>query len=177
MNPSIPQLRSQVKVHKIEKSIRPIVNNTTSPNYELNKILNKKLKEVYTFQNSYSIKNSYDLANTLSQIKIPDNAKLASLDIANLYTNVPITECIDIIKNNLLTHKKISMGETIELIELLELSLSYNYFMFNGKIYRQKEGLAMGNSLAGTLAEIFINDLENKFFRKYTALKEKNSIL
>lgn len=65
------------------------------------------------------------------------------------------------------------LGEIIELIELLELSLSYNYFGFNDKIYYQSEGLAMGNSLAGTLAEIFINNLEYRFFETHKNFAEK----
>lgn len=172
MKTSIPQLRSQVKIHKTDKPIRPIVSNITCPTYELNKLLNKKIKDTYTFQNSYNVKNSFELAKYLSTISIPDDAKLASFDIINLYTNIPVKETLLIIKKNLLTYNKLSVGEITELMELLELSLSYNFFEFNGKIYHQKEGLAMGNSLAGTLADIFINDLENKFFNKNKHLQQ-----
>lgn len=58
-------------------------------------------------------------------------------------------------------------------MDLLEMSLDFNYFEFNNKMYHQKDGLAMGNSLAGTLADIFINHIENTFFMQNKELTAK----
>lgn len=54
--------------------------------------------------------------------------------------------------------------ETNEIITLLTSILSQNYFEFNNKIYTQADGVAMGSSIASTLADIFINTLEDKLF-------------
>ncbi len=125
------------------------------------------LKKMYTFETNYSVRNSYELIERIHSLQLPTNAKLASLDIVNLYTCVPINETIEIIRQNLIKHKKLSTPEIVELIELLQLVLSQNYFTFNGKIYKQKEGLAMGSPLSGFLADIFINNLENSIIKNY----------
>lgn len=49
-----------------------------------------------------------------------------------------------------------------ELITVLDLCLKQNYLLFNDFFYEQQEGLAMGNPLSPLLAELFMNDLENK---------------
>lgn len=171
MNPQLPKLRSQLKLHKPDMPISPIVNNMNCPSYNLNKKLNDILKAFYVFEENFSIKNSYELAQAIHNIDIPDNASFASLDITNLYTNIPITESIVIIKDNLLRNKIMNIGEITEFIELLENTLAFNYFSFNDKMYFQKEGLAMGNSLAGTIADIFVNHIELQFFKNNPQIK------
>lgn len=164
MNPHTPTLRAQPKIHKETVPIRPIVNCIDSPTYILSKKLNKLLNKLYTYTNKYTIKNSRILAHKIKDIKIPQNGKFVSFDITNLYTNIPVTETIELIKRNLLTYGKVSNIETLEIIELLELTLSQNYFEFENQIYQQLDGVAMGNCIAGTIADIFINHLEEKFF-------------
>ncbi|XP_049831381.1 uncharacterized protein LOC126272518 [Schistocerca gregaria] len=173
MNPTAPRLRSQPKTHKENCPIRPIVNSRNSPSYKLNNKLLAMLNTYYTFENKFSIKNTYELIDKIKDVYIPPTARFASLDIVNLYTNIPVDDTINIIRNNLLKHMKLSMAEICELLELLTLVLSYNYFSFNNKIYRQKDGLAMGSSLAGMLADIYINHLEQTFFEANSHINSK----
>lgn len=173
MNPQIPKLRAQVKLHKQNWPIRPIVNNISCPSYYLNKKLNKILKEFYIFEKNFSIKNSYELVASIYDVQIPIGARFASLDIKNLYTNIPIAETINIIRQNFAHHKLLNYDEISEIIELLETTLDFNYFSFNNQIFLQKDGLAMGNSLAGTIADIFVNHIEILFFRNNPHIYEK----
>lgn len=167
MNPQAPRLRSQPKIHKDGCPIRPIVNAINSPGYKLTKKLHDILKKNYTFENSFSIKNRSELINSINDLTIPNSAIFASFDIVNLYTNIPWRETLLIIQKNLIKNKKLSKAEIFELLTLLELILSHNYFSFNGKFYMQNNGLAMGSSLAGLLANIFIDSLEQKFFKSH----------
>ena len=48
----------------------------------------------------YNIKSTGKLIQVLYTIK-PNNVLLASLDVENLFTNVPVNETIDIIINNI----------------------------------------------------------------------------
>lgn len=98
----------------------------------------------------------------IKNINVNPRYTLASLDITNLYTNVPVNETLDILQNNLRTHSSLSEDKQEELLILLKLVLKQNYFCFNNEYYIQHEGLAMGSPLSGILAEIFLNDFENK---------------
>ena len=73
---------------------------------------------------------------------------MCSLDISSLYTNIPVAETIDLILNKLYTTNTTTYNgiRRENFRKLLELSLNETYFKFNGKIYKQKEGLAMGAS-------------------------------
>lgn len=173
MNPSAPRLRAQPKTHKANCPIRPIVNSRSSPTYKISKKLNEILSNTFKFDETYSVKNSYELINCIKDVQIPETAKFASLDITNLYTNIPVKETIEIIKNNLLKHKTLTLPEIYEFIDLLTLVLSHNYFSFNNKMYQQKDGLAMGSCLASLVADIFINNLECKFFKENPQIVSK----
>jgi len=58
------------------------------------------------------------------------------------------------------------LGLTPEHLErLLDFILNHNYFKFNGKVYRQLQGVAMGNALAPPLAIAFMGCLEERILQ------------
>ena len=48
------------------------------------------------FNKSYSLKNSLELVDLTKKLTIEPRHTLASFDIVNLYTNVPINETLEI---------------------------------------------------------------------------------
>ena len=56
---------------------------------------------------SFSVKKSYDFANTLRTLSDANNSYMRSLDISSLYTNMPATEIMDLILNNIYTNGKL----------------------------------------------------------------------
>jgi hypothetical protein len=56
MNPSAPQIHGTIKVHKPEKSLRPVVNWTDSPEYKLAKHLNTILNNVLQLPYAFNVK-------------------------------------------------------------------------------------------------------------------------
>jgi hypothetical protein len=92
MNPSAPCIHGTIKLHKQEKSIRPIVNWKDSPGYKLAKYLYKILNATLQLPNAFNLQNSSKLAHSLKQVKIGKNTRLYSFDIENMYTNIPIHE-------------------------------------------------------------------------------------
>lgn len=171
MNPSAPTLKSLPKVHKENMPIRPIVNGRTGPTYKLEKFLQRFLKTNYSFKENRSIESSITFANRLKDFHTKTTDRILSLDIVNMYSNVPTGETIEIIKQNLEKNAQISDQEVNEIIVLLRLVVKQNYFTFNGAFYTQTEGLPMGSPLSGMLANIFIDKLENTFLGKQ--VKEK----
>ena len=49
-----------------------------------------------------------------------------------------------------------------EIAPLVEVCLSLTYFCFQGEIYEQTEGVAMGSPLSPIVANIFMEDFEGK---------------
>ena len=81
----------------------------------------------------------------------------------NLFTNAPVHETLEILRDNLEQNKTLHVDEIDEIINLLRLILAQNYFTFNGKYYIQNEDLAMGSPLSGFLADVYLNHYENKY--------------
>ena len=89
---------------------------------------------------------------------------MASFDVENLFTNVPLYETIDIILSQLYTSPtSLIIGLSKSLFKtLLELSVTNSFFIFNGKLFRQIEGLRMGLPLVPTFINIFMSFMESK---------------
>ena len=87
---------------------------------------------------------------------------MCSLDISPLYTNIPVAETIDLILNKLYVNNTTTYSgiRRENFWKPLELALNETYFKFNSKIYKQKEGLAMGASPSPIVANIFLNYFE-----------------
>jgi hypothetical protein len=80
------------------------------------------------------------------------------LDIKDLYVNIPMKETISITKVHLLMYN--DKQTTNQIIMLLETILGQNYFAFQHQIYQPDKGVAMGSPISGTIAKIFLQQLE-----------------
>ena len=95
-----------------------------------------------------------------------------SLDITNLYTNIPVKEIRDIIANTL-EENKIGTQTRQELLNWYDIITKQNYFTNNGKILIQQDGLAIGAPTSGIIAEFFLQNLE---YTHITQLSNKHKI-
>jgi hypothetical protein len=68
---------------------------------------------------------------------------MITLDIKDLYINIPIDETLDIIKARLLQN---NTQITHQILSLLRVILSQNYFTFQQKIYQPNRGISMGST-------------------------------
>jgi hypothetical protein len=94
LNPTAPTIRVLVKVHKEGAPIRPIINWKNAPAYKLAKLLARKMKTYIPLPYTFNVKNTVHLMNELTDLPYDRNIKFASLDISNMYSNVPIKEMI-----------------------------------------------------------------------------------
>ena len=150
-NTTPPTLNALLKLHKPNIPIRPVVNNRSAPSYKIAKKLNTILNHNLHLDNQYTATNSNTLANVVTKLKITPNHRLLTLDIKDLYVNIPISESLTSPKPNFW---RIMMYNQI--IMLLETILNQNYFSFQGQIYQPDKGVAMGSPTSGTMAEIFL---------------------
>ena len=83
---------------------------------------------------------------------------MASFDIASLFTNIPVDDTIEIISNHLFANCMYFEGfDRSQFIKLLSLSVKNCHFIFNGHIYQQVDGVAMGSPLGPLFANIFMS--------------------
>ena len=143
--------------------IRPIVNFTTAPGYKAAKKLLQVLKNNIKINNNHSIRNNIEFVNRVKSLRMLPQYKLMSFDIVNLYTNVPVTQTINIVQENLERSGSLNQQEVQELIMLLRVILSQNYFTFDNRFFAQDDGLAMGSPLSGFLADLYLNHFENEY--------------
>ena len=90
---------------------------------------------------------------------------MCSFDIESLYTNIPLHETINIILQQLFTEPTalfVGLNRTW-FKKLLEVSVLNSFFIFDKKLYKQKEGLAMGLPHSASFANIFLCYHEQKW--------------
>ena len=88
---------------------------------------------------------------------------MISFDVESLYTNIPITDALLVIKD-LLSNDTILQDRTNllpdQILELLEFLLRTTFFIFNGEFHQQTNGVAMGGPASSIVAEIYMISIE-----------------
>ena len=80
---------------------------------------------------------------------------MATIDVTGLYTHIPRDEGIQATREAL-DRRMDKAVPTDFIVTLLELLSKWNIFEFNGKLYQQLEGTAMGQTHAPDYADIFM---------------------
>ena len=157
------------KVHKSDFKTkfqcRPIFAAYNVPSYNISKFLVPVLSNLTC--NEYTVENSFVFCNELKGIQNSDSLFMASFDIENLFTNVPLAETISIILEQLFndpTSTVVGLSKTL-FKTFLEISVLNSFFIFNGILYKQIEGLGMGLPLGPTFANIFMCFNEKKWLQ------------
>ena len=88
------------------------------------------------------------------------NTHKKTIDVANLYGNIPVQEAIEATIKHITKHEeKIDLlgldKDTIK--TLLAHCLTNNYVRFGQQFYKQNQGIAMGSRMAPPLAIIFMD--------------------
>jgi hypothetical protein len=159
-NPSIPSFSCLPKTHKEGNKMRPVVSSVNSPTSEICRFLTqrfRKLKKPF----SLSVKNSFEIADKLRNEKLTENEQLISFDVESLYPSVPVEESVKLLSEWIIG-QDISDVDAQLYVRLVKLVMNQRWLEFEGKIYIQKEGLFIGNSLSPILAEVFMGNLEKK---------------
>ena len=86
---------------------------------------------------------------------------MVSFDVVSLFTSVPLDYTINVILDKVYKDKRINTKfSRDEMHALLDLCTKKMHFSFNGKIYKQTNGVAMGSPLGPVIANIFMVHLE-----------------
>lgn len=132
---------------------------TNGPTYRLARFFSDILQNVVG-KSEYTVKDSWTLKEKSKSWKISNNHVLISLDVASLFTNIPLHVIIDTVKkrwDKIKDHTSIPMNE---FTKGLSLCLENNVFVFNRIPYKQIFGTAMGSLLSPAVANLVMEKWE-----------------
>ena len=151
------------KTHKNQTNppYRPIISQIGTPTYEIAKNINRIIAPYLDKQ--YMVESSYDLINILKTINT--NYKLASIDVENLFTNVPVHQTTDIIINRVFHHPSMPPPKNLSPNILKDLLITCTtktpFTTPDNKIYQQIDGVSMGSPLGPVYANFYMSHIEN----------------
>ena len=159
-NPRISNFYTLPKINKINNPGQPIVKSIGSITEELSAYVDENIKHLSKLVPSY-IKDTGHFLNIIKDIHIEENDLLVTVDVSSLYINIKHEDGIEALKSWLIENG--TNQEKSEFIgTLAKLVLTSNYFTFNGKMYLQKQGTAMGKRMAPNYAIIFMHLVEQE---------------
>ena len=147
------RLYGLAKVHKENTPLKPVISLPGSSYYNLNKILAKFFEKI---EGANIETNSLDAREILEGTNLELNENLISLDVKSLYTNVPVKEAIDIALRKLYEQDEPPSIARKPMKRMLNMAVSQVHFKCNETWHVQKDGLAMGASLAVYLANLWL---------------------
>lgn len=154
----LPSFHVLPKLHKVIKGTliipsRPIVGATNWYTTPVSKLLSRLLRPIVLSQdhiatNTFDVTSSLVFYNNFRQrdLENADNPVLIiTLDISSLYTNIDLN-----ILRNLVREKNPELEDLITYIN------DNNYFQYDGKTFKQENGIAMGTNAAPELANYYL---------------------
>jgi hypothetical protein len=162
-SPRVGNMYGIPKIHKLNVPLRPILPGNGTPTERLAMLAEYCLKEIPMGAQSY-VKDSFDFVEKLKHLKLQEHDLLCSVDVINMYPSIDISTGV---QHNLDAYegfvgpRKIltSMGLQI----LLEGILNNNHASFEGALFKQICGTAMGNVIAPSFANITMMRFDTEF--------------
>ncbi|XP_047504100.1 uncharacterized protein LOC125049061 [Pieris napi] len=151
-----PKMYGLPKIHKHNNPLRPIVSHIDSPTYKLAKHLVSILSPLRGHTSAH-VKDSYHFVETLRDLKLLHNETMVSFDIESLFTNLPLNDCLDIIAKRL---REQNMSP--DYVDIVKHCLTSGYLMWKDEFYVQVDGVAMGSPVSPIVADIFMEDFEER---------------
>ena len=100
------------------------------------------------------VKNSFEFSKEVCGQNPEYNA---SLDVQSIFTKIPLKKTIKICCDSLYKNQELLPNfSKNQFDKLLRAALSSNYFLFDGNIYQQIDGVAMGSHFGPSLANAFL---------------------
>ena len=161
----IPRFYGLPKIHKQFNRVpptRPIVSQSASILSPTAKLIDHLLQPVARCYPDY-LHNSTALSLILQDLQVPDDATLVTIDVSSLYPSIPQTQCLNIVYNELHTHRHLVPCDPNLIIHLLHMNINNNFFTFGDIIFQQIKGTAMGAPFSPTIANIFMSIILKEF--------------
>lgn len=159
---AVPIIYLLIKVHKASGLCgRPIVPCTrwltTPASVLVDHLLQEVLRDAHL---THLVKDTKSFVVELEQTVLPTrDGVFVTADIASLYTNIDTALGLRLVRE-FLTEQKVATNMANCIMTLLTFVMKNSYLQFDGTIYLQIDGTAMGTACAPTYANIVVYMLE-----------------
>lgn len=139
---------------------RPICSDFHSETHRISSYIDSFLNPLACNHASY-IKNSFEFVNRIRDAKFDKNCLLVTGDVSSLYTNMHHGRTIKCVEDCLVNNPDASRPD-MYILQLLDLILKNNDFVFNNETFLQVLGTAMGKVFSPSLANIYLLEFDEK---------------
>lgn len=147
------------KLHKNPVTGRPIVAQVDWVSTPLSIWLNERLRKFMPLADSL-LQDSRDMVIRIENMtpitENKDDYVLVTMDVKELYTRIPNDLGLAELKRFLKIRAELSDSEAQKLVDTMQLILESSYFEFNGQIFKQIKGTAMGAAASVPYANIWL---------------------
>ena len=153
-----PHMYGRPKVHKEGAPLRPIISMRGSLFAPVSRYL-ADILSVYRKTGDSYIGNSVELVDRIRGTHGFEKGVLVSFDVKNLFPNVPLAEAIEVIKSHLMSDDSLPSRTCLNvetLVELIRFCLTKCYFQLRDAFFIMSDGVAMGSSLSGVVANLYM---------------------
>ncbi|CAJ0968585.1 unnamed protein product [Ranitomeya imitator] len=162
-HPVTPVLYILPKIHKNLQNPpgRPIVASTDSVLNPLSKFLEKILTPYTKLTKSFILDTSDFLSKIRNISNIPPDSLLCTLDVNSLYTSITHDRGVTAVS---LTLQEVGIDRNTHdlCLDLLNLVLRENFFLFEDDFFVQTCGTAMGSNVAPAYANLYMDHFERE---------------
>jgi len=144
-------------------------------NYDCAKWLSDRLMELRSHETV--VRDTPAFLDMLGKHPI-ENAIMVSFDAVSLFTNIPVDFTINLILNSIFNkdNKTFHGLNKSRLKKLLTWCAKTTTFQFNGKFYKQTDGVAMGSPIAPLMADVFMNHVVTQALKE-TPIQSRPDLL
>ena len=154
------------KIHKPFIPGRPICSSNNHPTERISEFVDYHIRKYVTQLPSY-VRDTQDFINKIKAAgTLTEDTLLVTMDVSSLYTSIPNNMGIE----SVLEHINGDPAAPIPagyMEKLMKLILNKNHFEFNGNLYLQIGGTAMGTRFAPSFANLFMGKFEHDLLRLY----------
>ena len=168
--------RQELKINQdhfknINIPVRPIVSLCNSPIEKIGHFIDYFIQPIVSQLWTYT-KDSTAFINKLEKITAPHNVLLSSFDITSMYSNMyhdELIEAVDRAWPKITSYKfDVPLPPKAKFLSLLKIVLENNEFEFNGQIYRQLVGLAMGAKMSPSLSDLRMFEIISEILQQFS---------
>lgn len=165
----VPNIYLLIKVHKPKGLCgRPIVPCTRWVTTPASVLADHLLQEILRDANlTHLVKDTKSFVNELERMHtLPADGVFLTGDIGSLYTNIDTPLGLRLVRE-FLQEQKVVTGQIEWIMDLLSFVMHHSYLAFKGKVYHQRDGTAMGTTVAPTYANIVVYMLERRMLASF----------